>query len=35
MHITFGSYMTGFIALGVLVILGGTALVAYGKVKSV
>jgi MFS family permease len=30
-----GSYMTGFVALGVLVILGGTALLAYGKVKSV
>jgi len=29
-----GSYMTGFVALGVLVILGGTALLAYGKVKS-
>ena len=30
-----GSYMTGFVALGVLVILGGTALLVYGKVKSV
>jgi MFS family permease len=29
-----GSYMTGFVALGVLVVFGGIALLAYGKIKS-
>ncbi|MDR3561143.1 MAG: MFS transporter [Negativicutes bacterium] len=29
-----GSYMTGFVALGVLVILGGTALMTYGRIKA-
>jgi hypothetical protein len=29
-----GSYMSGFVALGVLVILGGTALLIYGRMMS-
>jgi MFS family permease len=29
-----GSYMTGFVVLGVIVILGGTALLIYGRIKS-
>jgi len=29
-----GSYMSGFSVLGVLVILGGIALLTYGKIRS-